>query len=503
MVWFLRVMFRFGLYLSCALAMQASSSSFETQQSNTTIFDGVKGEQGELTIDPNQTLHIWKGIESAAQTSVANGFAFRKIYGDFIFTVQLKNQKNTEQFFNFGLQIDAPDSSLSFKTKVDNYSNLAVELYGSKKIQLNREGFVKNPDVFQVEQVNNELIFSAANSGKPLKIVARYLLPKVQMLAVGVYRDFAANDKNSLEMKNLRWVIPAWKNFIPYFHYLGSRLEILDVVTGERKVIYETAAGIEAPNWTADGDTIIYNSSGRVYKLYLPTKKVSLFNTGFEVKNNNDHIVSYKGKTLGITHMDKDIVDNWSVYKLPINGGEPERLTFKTPSYLHGWSPDGRYILYTSRRNDQFEIYRGNSDGTGEELQLTNNDSMDDGSEYTPDGKYIYFNSTRSGAMHLWRMDADGKNPKQITHDNFNDWFPHISPDGKHILFLSYLPDVEPILHPYYKQVYLRMLPIEGGEAKVVAYLYGGQGTINVPSWSPDGRYVAFVSNSQLGTEKH
>jgi TolB protein len=501
MVWFLRALFRYGLFLSSAFVMQASSSSFETQQSNTTIFDGVKGEQGMLSIDPNQTLHVWTSVESAAQAT--NGFAFRKIYGDFIFTVQLKNQKNTEQFFNFGLQIEAADSSLSFKTKFDAYSNLAIELHGSKKIQLNREGFVKNPDVFQVEQVNNELIFSAACYGKPLKVVARYVLPKLQTLDVGVYRGFSANDKNSLEIKNLRWVIPAWKNFIPYYHFLGSRLEILDVVTGERKVIYETAAGIEAPNWTADGDTIIYNSSGRVYKLYLPTKKISLFNTGFEVKNNNDHIVSYKGKTLGITHMDKDVVDNWSIYKLPINGGEPQRLTFKTPSYLHGWSPDGRYILYTSRRNDQFEIYRGNSDGTGEELQLTNNDSMDDGSEYTPDGKYIYFNSSRSGAMRLWRMDADGKNPKQITHDNFNDWFPHISPDGKHILFLSYLPDVEPILHPYYQQVYLRMLPIAGGEAKVVAYLYGGQGTINVPSWSPDGRYVAFVSNSQLGTEKH
>ena len=191
------------------------------------------------------------------------------------------------------------------------------------------------------------------------------------------------------------------------------------------------------------------------------------------------------------------------MYKLPINGGEPVQLTFKAPSYLHGWSPDGRYILYTSKRNNQFEIYRGNSDGSGEELQLTDNDSMDDGSEYTPDGKYIYFNSSRSGGMRLWRMDEDGKNPKQITHDNFNDWFPHISPDGKHILFLSYLPDVEPDLHPYYKPVYLPMMPIEGGEPKVVAYLYGGQGTINVPSWSPDGRYVAFVSNSQLGAAKH
>ena len=497
---FLRWMSCIGLFLWCVLAMQVAASSFESQQSNTTIFDGVKGEPGSLSIDANQTMHIWKNQDTGPRTG--NGFAFRKIYGDFILTVQLKNQKSTDQSF-FGLQLDAGDSALSFKTKLDQQANLMVELHGAKKTQLVRDGLVKNPDIFQVEQVNSELIFSAANYGKPLKLIARYTLPKVQTLYVGVYREFVAGDKNVLEMRNLRWVIPAWKGFIPYHHYLGSRLEILDVMTGERKVIYETAAGIEAPNWTSDGDTIIYNSSGRVYKLYLPTKKVSLFNTGFEVKNNNDHIVSYKNKVLGITHMEKAINDNWYVYKLPINGGEPVQLTFKAPSFLHGWSPDGRYILYTSKRNEQFELYRGNSDGTGEELQLTHNDSMDDGSEYTPDGKYIYFNSSRSGAMRLWRMDADGKNPKLITHDNFNDWFPHISPDGKYILFLSYLPDVEPDLHPYYKQVYLRMLPIAGGEAKVVAYLYGGQGTINVPSWSPDGRYVAFVSNSQLGADKH
>lgn len=501
MVCFLR--FMVCLLLCFVATLQASTNSFESQQNNATIFAGIKGEQGDLSIDPNQTVHLWKAVDSAPKTQAGNGFAFRKIYGDFIFTVQLKNQKNTEQFPNFGLQIDASESNLSFKTKFDAQLHLAVELQDGKKTLLARESLIKNPDVFQVEQVGNELIFSAANFGRPLKAISRYLLPKTQSLDVGVYREFSVNDKNPLELKNLRWVIPAWKDFIPYYNFLGSRLEILDVVTGERKVIYETAAGIEAPNWTSDGDTIIYNSSGRVYKLYLPTKKISLFNTGFEVKNNNDHIVSFKGKTLGITHMDKDIEDNWSIYKLPINGGELQRLTFKTPSYLHGWSPDGRYILYTSRRNNQFEIYRGNSDGSGEELQLTNNNSMDDGSEYTPDGKYIYFNSSRSGGMRLWRMDADGKNPKQITHDNLNDWFPHISPDGKHILFLSYLPNVTTDLHPYYQKVYLRMLPIAGGEPKIVAYLYGGQGTINVPSWSPDGRYVAFVSNSLLGNEKH
>ncbi|MET0356680.1 MAG: hypothetical protein ABW044_07855 [Cellvibrio sp.] len=496
-----RYFFQWGLILSVVFSIQAFASSFESQQRNTTIFNGIKGEQGELSIDPGQTTHRWSPSSNSV-SETTNGFAYRKVNGDFIFTVQVKNRKSPDQPINFGLQIDFTQSNESIKTSLDSHSNLIVELQGTKKFILDRDANVKNPDVFQVEQAGNEIIFSAANYGKPLKVISRYTLNKPQNLEVGIYREFSPADKAPLELRNLRWVIPAWKNFIPYYHYLGSRLEILDIITGERKVIYETAAGIEAPNWTSDGDTIIYNSSGRVYKLYLPTKKISLFNTGFEVKHNNDHVVSFKGKTIGITHMDKGILDNWSIYKLPINGGEPQRLTFNTPSFLHGWSPDGRYILYTSKRNDQFEIYRGTSDGSGEELQLTDNDSMDDGSEYSPDGKYIYFNSNRSGAMRIWRMDADGKNPKQITSDNFNDWFPHISPDGKYILFLSYMPEIASELHPYYQQVYLRMLPIEGGEAKIVAYVYGGQGTINVPSWSPDGRYVAFVSNSQLGSEK-
>lgn len=495
-----RLVVSLGVLLGCILAHQVVASSFESQQRNSTIFDGVKGEPGELTIDSNQTLHTWKC--HTQQPLGSSGFAYRKMSGDFILTSQLKPQNNSESAL-FGLQIDAEDASLSFKTKLDVQANLVVEMHqGSKKTVLVQLAQVRQPDIFRLEQIGSELLFSAANYGKPLKLIARTALPSVQVMHVGIYRDFSCRTNNQLDIRNLRWVIPAWKGFTPYHDYLGSRLEILDVLTGERKVIYETAAAIEAPNWTADGDTIIYNSAGRVYKLYLPTKKISLFNTGFEVKNNNDHIVSYKNKLLGITHMEKAERDNWAVYKLPINGGEPVQLTFTAPSYLHGWSPDGRYILYTSKRNDQFEIYRGNSDGTGEELRLTHNDSMDDGSEYTPDGKYIYFNSSRSGVMQLWRMDADGKHPQQITRDHYNDWFPHISPDGKNIVFLSYLPEIPADLHPYYQQVYLRILPIAGGEPKVIAYLYGGQGTINVPSWSPDGRYVAFVSNSQLGSEK-
>ena len=124
--------------------------------------------------------------------------------------------------------------------------------------------------------------------------------------------------------------------------------------------------------------------------------------------------------------------------------------------------------------------------------------------EFTPDGKFIYFNSTRAqdgvatGSMQLWRMQPDGSAQEQVTHDEFNNWFPHISPDGKWIAFISFPADVAAEDHPYYQHCYLRLMPIEGGPAKVIAYVYGGQGTINVPSWSPDSRRIAFVSNSGM-----
>ena len=185
-----------------------------------------------------------------------------------------------------------------------------------------------------------------------------------------------------------------------------------------------------------------------------------------------------------------------TIYTVPVGGGTPKRITQLAPSYLHGWSPDGKSLIYTGGRNGEFDIYRIAADGSGTEVNLTNSKGLDDGPEFTPDGKYIYFNSVRSGLMQIWRMQPDGTNQEQITNDDLNNWFPHISPDGQSIVIISFPKDITPTDHPYYKRVYLRQMPIGGGPLKVIAYLYGGQGTINVPSWSPDGKRLAFVSNT-------
>jgi Tol biopolymer transport system component len=138
--------------------------------------------------------------------------------------------------------------------------------------------------------------------------------------------------------------------------------------------------------------------------------------------------------------------------------------------------------------------------GGGEEVRLTDSAGLNDGPEYTPDGRFIYFNSSRAGRMQLWRMKPDGTDQEQLTNDEFNNWFPHISPDGKWIAFISFPKEIDPADHPYYKHVYLRLMPVEGGTPKVIAYVYGGQGTMNVPSWSPESKRLAFVSNSDLGS---
>jgi TolB protein len=121
---------------------------------------------------------------------------------------------------------------------------------------------------------------------------------------------------------------------------------------------------------------------------------------------------------------------------------------------------------------------------------------LDDGPDYSPDGKWIYFNSVRSGLMQVWRMHPDGSEQEQVTTDEANNWFPHPSPDGKWLVFLTYEKDVTG--HPEDKDVTLKIMSLADRKVDVLAKLFGGQGTINVPSWSPDSRRVAFVSYQRI-----
>ncbi len=274
-----------------------------------------------------------------------------------------------------------------------------------------------------------------------------------------------------------------------------SILEVYDITTRQRTIIREFSYLIEAPDWLPDGKSLMYNSEGLLYKLYLdnPQQEI-LIDTGFANKCNNDHLVSPDGKWLAISHRSLPH-GKPTIFILPAEGGIPKQVTPSQPSYLHGWSPDGKKLTYCANRNGEMDVYTINIDGTGEK-RLTTSQGLNDGPEYSPDGKYIWFNSMRTGLMQIWKMKTDGSGQTQVTFDDDrNSWFPHFSPDGKHIIYIAYKKgDVEPHEHLRYKNVEIRMLCENEEEPETLFGLFGGQGSLNVNSWSPDNKRFAFVS---------
>jgi len=291
-------------------------------------------------------------------------------------------------------------------------------------------------------------------------------------------------------------------NYGQQVNNIESTLEIVNIRNGKRQVILQEKNHFEAPNWSPDGKYFIINSQGKLYKIGRDGKSKELINTGFATRCNNDHGISPDGKQLVISNGIEQSPGNYSsaIFILPVQGGDPKQITEKTPSYWHGWSPDGKTLAYVGNRNNEYDIYTIPVTG-GDERQLTSSRGLDDGPEYSPDGRFIYYNSFQSGRMQIWRMGADGSSPEQLTNDDYANWFPHPSPDGKYIVYISYIEDQKEG-HPFGKNVKLRLMNVKTGKIQdLTEVFFGGQGTINVPSWSPDGKMVAFVSYRNLEQE--
>lgn len=271
-----------------------------------------------------------------------------------------------------------------------------------------------------------------------------------------------------------------------------SILEIVDVGTQKRTVIHEEKRHYEAPNWTRDNQLIV-NASGKLYRIPASGGTLTEIPLKFAAKVNNDHLLSADGRYLYLSASEPK--EQSSIYEVPIAGGTPRRITTLTPSYLHGVSPDGKTLAYCAQRPAGWDVYTIPVAG-GEEKRLTDAQGLDDGPEYSADGKWIYFNSNRTGRMHLYRMRADGSGQEQLTNDEFDNWFGHPSPDGRTLVYISYLQD-QGGQHPFGRDVKLRLLDLETRHSHdLTAVFFGGQGTLNVPSWSPDGKRVAFVRYS-------
>lgn len=292
----------------------------------------------------------------------------------------------------------------------------------------------------------------------------------------------------------------------------SSRIMIYDLRTRASTLVHEADSVWEAPNWSRDGRFLLSNSGGRLYRVPVDRSGApAMINLDPSLRCNNDHDFSPDGRHIALSASSASSRQS-QVYVADADGSNLRLVVSAAPSYFHGWSPDGKYLSFVANRDGkQYDVYRVPSAG-GREERLTADPAYDDGTDYSRDGKWIYFNSNRGGGWNIWRIPADGAGPddqkaQRITNDDLEDWFPHPSPDGKSLLFLSFPHGTEGH-NDRNLRVRLRMIPLPGesidaATPQVLVEFMGGQGTINVNSWSPDSTRFAFVSYAARTESKH
>ncbi len=512
-----------SILTACLLLLHISSSA----QQPVGIFDDHKDVgyvkiAGSTVYDPLTQVYTIKGSGSNIWFNEDQmQFAYKKMAGDFILTADFVftgEKTNAIGHRKIGWMIResaaADAGSMNACKHIDGLIAMQWRsLRGAYMRDPEDERFwaKKAPETvqtIQLERIGKLMTMRIGIPGEPLQEVGSHVMDEMKdSVVVGIY--ICAHDSNTLaeaKVWNVRIDQPVMN---PYFPnplmakaidktVMGSRLEILNVEDGMRTVIHEAPGRFEAPNWMPDGKKLLFNENGSLYTIPIEGGTPEKLNTGTAAKLNNDHGISFDGKTLAISSSREGQPGGGStVYVLPLTGGEPKLLTPETPSYWHGWNPNNKEVAYVAQRGTKiYNLYKMSTSG-GKEIQLTFNTSGHvDGPEYSRDGKWIYYNANPTGTMQIWRMKPDGSGKEQVTFDEYHSWFPHISPDGKWIVFISFPPDIDPNSHPSYKRVMLRLMPYAGGAPKVIAYMYGGQGTLNAPSWSPDSKKIAFVSNS-------
>jgi Tol biopolymer transport system component len=484
-----------GVALVCSVALLASSLRAAPEGDFGPGVDVGKCElPGRTEILPGKGgYRITASGHNIWNKSDAFHFASRKVSGDLVFSMEVEwvgegKEKHRKACAMVRQSLDADAA----------YADVAVHGDGLITLQYRKtQGGVTfsvptpitPPATVKLERDGNVFIVSVAPRGKPFQPVGAVTVE----LSDPVYAGLAVCSHNATEaetaiLSNVKLTsrVPAKDETRVH----EASLEIVNAETGERRIVHRAREPFQAPNWSPDGKTLFINQRGRMYTLPATGGAPRLLDTGVAIRCNNDHGLSPDGKWLAISSHHEDKVSK--VYIVPAGGGAARRVTPLGPSYWHGWSPDGKTLAYCAQRGENFDVYTIPAVG-GDEKRLTDAEGLDDGPEYTPDGKTIYFNSERTGLMKIWRMHPDGSHQEQVTTDTeYADWFPHPSPDGKQLVFLSFDKSVKG--HPANKDVVLRAMPLAGGKPRVLATLFGGQGTINVPSWSPDSKSIAFVS---------
>ena len=484
--------------LSCASAFCGRLAWAQDAKGPLGIFQdhsdvGTVLHPGSITYDSSKNTYTISGSgENMWFASDAFQFIWKKLAGDLTLTADISfltktgnEHKKAVLIVRQSLEADSVYADVALHA-----SGLTSLQYRDAKGALTREiqSKISAPRTLRLAK-RGDYVYMALSSDDEVKPAGGWLrIPLQGTFYVGL--GVCSHDKDVLEQAVFSKVELTQSGPSPEQPVLYSTLETVAIDSADRRVAYLSQGRFEAPNWTRDDSAFLFNRDGHIERLPVDSDNPVQLDTGFATRCNNDHGISPDANLLAIS--DNSQGDHESVvYTVPIGGGAPRRVTQKFPSYWHGWSPDGKTLAFVGQRNGEFDIYTIPVTG-GEEIRLTTAKGLDDGPEYSPDGNYIYFNSERTGHMQIWRMKPDGSEQEQVFSDELNNWFPHISPDGHWMVFLSYDPSVTG--HPENKDVTLRLMSLADKKITVLAKLFGGQGTINVPSWSPDSKRLAFVS---------
>jgi TolB protein len=462
---------------------------------------GVTPRAGSAEFDPaTGVYHVFGGGANIWDRIDAFHFVWRRMAGDLTLTANVRWAQpfpKTDRKAGWMVRQSLGPGAAYADAMVHGRALTALQ-YREKHRALT-EGIpveIAAPVTLRLARHGNTFRLWAAPVGKPLELIGATDVVLHDPVYVGM--AVCAHNHAALEeavFSDVR-ISNAAPNFAQRAAPVESSLQIISADGKERKVVYRAPHRFEAPNWSRDGKTFFFNSEGKIWTLPVAGGTPRPLDTGTARRCNNDHVLSPDGKRLAVSSSSQS---KSLIYIVPSAGGAARLLTPLGPSYAHGWSPDGKTIAYCGERNGNFDVYTIPAEG-GEERRLTRHPDLDDGPDYSPDGRYIYFCCVDTGVpgalMQIWRMKPDGTEQERFIASETNDWFPHPSPDGKRLVFLSYGKGVAG--HPPNKRVALKIVSLEdsqlAGEPRVLVELFGGQGTINVPSWSPDSRYFAFVS---------
>jgi Tol biopolymer transport system component len=262
-----------------------------------------------------------------------------------------------------------------------------------------------------------------------------------------------------------------------------SSLGIYDLDTETSRVLFRTPDLIEAPNWHPDGWFLV-NGNGHLWRFSPEAETLEPIDLGGLDRCNNDHGFLPDGRIIFSCHNGQGS----GIYLLAADG--PRELLAARPSWWHA-AREGQIAYACARDSDRVVRIATLDLDSGAERVLTLAQAHHDGPDFSACGNFIWFNSDETGHAQIWRMHRDGSEAAPVFRDENVNWFPHPSPCGRHVLYLAYPPGT--LEHPRDRQVSIWLMDPDGGNRRKLFDLFGGQGTMNVPCWSPDGRAFAFM----------